>query len=227
MRATEFPCMWSTTLLTLCNSCQLLGWIYNLCECNFIYLCILHPLLYLFLPQLILSSMQLLFFLDLLLQHMQLLLCSILYLHGIFMSRHHLIASISKVSFTTSGFSWACNFVPDLCCQQPSSCLHCVQVCCLLLLLMVLLVVMLLPYYLDALVYEQLDVFIGRRAHINLFGCKPCWAINDVLWICSTKGHCTCDAETQKNTYDAWRHRNIDGKQSVSRKQKKKLRIHW
>ena len=38
----------------------------------------------------------------------------------------HLIAQVSKVSFITSGSAWACNFVPPLCCQKPSSCIHCI-----------------------------------------------------------------------------------------------------
>ncbi len=84
--------------------------------------------------------MQLLFFLELLLEHMQLLLYFVLCLHVIFMSRHHLIASVSKVAFTTSKFAWACNFVLPLCFQQPFSCVRCIQCatfnycssCCLL-----------------------------------------------------------------------------------------------
>ena len=64
---------------------------------------------------------------------------------------------------------------------KPSSYIRCMQVCCLLLLLMVLLVVMLLPYYLDVLVYEQLDVFIGNKPHRHLLGCNPCCALNCVL----------------------------------------------
>lgn len=58
---------------------------------------------------------------------MKLLLCSVLYLPVIFMSRGHLIAWVSKVAFFTSGYAWACNFVPPLCYQQPSTCIHCIQ----------------------------------------------------------------------------------------------------
>jgi len=126
MHASIFPCMQSTTLLTLSTLCQPLGWIYNFYGRSFIHECMLHSLLYLFLLQLILSSMQLFFFLELFLQHMQLLLCSILYLCAIFMLHHHLIAWVSKVSFITSGSAWACNFFLPLCCQQPSSCVHCI-----------------------------------------------------------------------------------------------------
>ena len=60
------------------------------------------------------------------------------------------------------------------------------RVCCLLLLLMVLLAVMLiilmlLPSYLDVLIYEELDVFIGRQAHTHLLECNPLCALNIVL----------------------------------------------
>ncbi len=127
MHTVTFSYIRSTTLLTLFAPCQLLGWIYNLYEHNFIHECMLRPLLYMFLLQLILSSMQLLFFLELQLQHMQLLLCSILYLRVIFLSHPHLISWVSKVSFITSGSSWACNFVPPLCCQQNSSCVCCIR----------------------------------------------------------------------------------------------------
>lgn len=126
MQDVAFPCMRSTTLLTLFNLCQLLGWIHKLYKHNFIHLCMLHPPLYPFLLQLILSSMQLLFLLELFLQHMQLLLCFVLYLHAIFMSCHHLITWVSKVSFITSGSSLAYNSIMPLCCQQPSSCVHCI-----------------------------------------------------------------------------------------------------
>ena len=64
--------------------------------------------------------------LDLLIQHMK-LLCSILCLRMIFMSHRHLIAWVSKVSFIISGSAWACNFVPFLRCQQPSSCIRCIR----------------------------------------------------------------------------------------------------
>ena len=127
MHVVEFPCMRSTSLLTLSSLCQLSGWIYNLYGHSFILLCMLHSLLYMFLQQLILLSVQLLFFLEFLLQYMQLLICSILYLHAIFMSRRHLISSVPKVSFITSGYACACNFVLPLCCQQTSSCIHCIQ----------------------------------------------------------------------------------------------------
>jgi len=140
MHVVAFPCMKSTTPLTMSTLCQLLGWIYNLYGRSFICLCMLRPLLYLFLLQLILLSMPLMLFLELLLEHMQLLLYSILCLLVLFMSHRHLIARVSKVAFTISGFAWACNFVPPLCCQQPSSCVHCIRYvafsccswCCLL-----------------------------------------------------------------------------------------------
>lgn len=57
----------------------------------------------------------------------------------------------------------------------------CMQVCCLQLLLMVLLAVMLLPYYIDVLVDEQLDVFMGRKVHRHLIECIPKCALNDVF----------------------------------------------
>ena len=99
MHVAEFPCMRSTTLLTLSTPCQLLEWIYNLYERNLICACMFHLLLYMFLLQIILSSMQLLFFLEFLLQHMQLILCSFLGLRAVFMSCFHLITSISKADF--------------------------------------------------------------------------------------------------------------------------------
>lgn len=84
------------------------------------------PLVYLFLMQHILLSMQFMFFLDLFLEHMQLLLCSIFYLRVIFTSHHHLITSFSKVSFTIGGSSWAFNFPLPLRCQQDSYYIHCI-----------------------------------------------------------------------------------------------------
>ena len=195
MHATAFPCMQSITLLTLSTPCQQLRWIYNLYGCSFIHEFMLCPLLYRFMLQLILSSMQLLFFLDLLLQRMQLFLYSIICLRVISMSHRHFIARVSDVAFITSGSAWACNFFLPLCCQQSSSCVCRMSVFCLLLLLMVLLVVMLLPSYLDVLVYEQLDFFIGRQDHRHLLGCNPRCALNGVLWLCSPEGHCTFAAE--------------------------------
>lgn len=105
MNVVEFPCMCSTTLLTLSTPCEVLGWIHNLYEFSFIYLCMVRPLLYLVLLQLILSSMELLFFLEFPHQHIELLLYSILCLHTIFMSHHHLINSISISSFIMSGLA--------------------------------------------------------------------------------------------------------------------------
>jgi len=46
---------------------------------------------------------------------------------------------------------------------------------------MMLLVVMLLLSYLDVLIYEQLDVFVGRRVHRNLIDCIPKCALNGVF----------------------------------------------
>lgn len=43
---------------------------------------------------------------------------------------------------------------------------------------MFLLVVMLLPSYLDVLVYEQLDVFMGRQVHRHLIEYIPKCALN-------------------------------------------------
>ena len=51
--------MRSTTLLTMSTLCQLLGWILNLYGRSLIRECMLHPLLFLFLLQLILLSVQL------------------------------------------------------------------------------------------------------------------------------------------------------------------------
>ena len=107
---------------------------------------------------------------------MQLLICSILCLHVIVLSP---LTWISKFSFIISGFAWACNFVPPLCCQQTSSCIH--LVCCLQLLLMVLLALMLLPSYLDILVYKQLDVFMDRRVHRHLIDCISSCTLNSVF----------------------------------------------
>lgn len=44
-----------------------------------------------------------------------------------------------------------------------------------------LLVVMLLLSYLDVLVYEKLDVFMGRQVHRHLIDCIPKCALNDVF----------------------------------------------
>ena len=66
------------------------------------------------------------FFLELLLQHMQLIFCSIFYLRAIFVSCHHFIAGVSKVSFIINGTAWACNFFLPPFCQQPSSFIHCI-----------------------------------------------------------------------------------------------------
>ena len=49
-------------------------------------------------------------------------------------------------------------------------------VCCLQLLFMVLLL-----SYLDVLVYEQLDVFMGRQVHGHLIDCIPKCAMNGVF----------------------------------------------
>ena len=36
-----------------------------------------------------------------------------------------------QIAFTISGSAWSYNFVPPLCCQQPSSCIHCIRfICC-------------------------------------------------------------------------------------------------
>ena len=69
----------------------------------------------------------LMFFLELLLWHMQLHLHSILCNRVTFMSHLHLIDWVSKVAFIMSGSTWTCNFVPPLCCQQPSSFIHCIR----------------------------------------------------------------------------------------------------
>lgn len=106
---------------------------------------------------------------------MKLLLCFFPYLRVIFVSCRHLIASISKVSFITTGSAWACNFVPPLSCQQPSPYIHCVQVYLLLLLLMVLL------FHLDIFFHEQLDVFIDRQVNGHLINFIPSCAPNGVF----------------------------------------------
>jgi len=131
--------------------------------------------------QLIFSSIQLLFFLEVSLQHLQLFLHFSLFLRAILLSCGHLIASISKDTFITSGSAWTCNFASPLHCQQPSSCICHMQVCYLLMLLMVLFIVMLLPFYLDILVYEQLDVFIDRQVHRHLIECIPSCTLNSVF----------------------------------------------
>jgi len=125
---------------------------------------------------------------------MKLLLCSIIHLHEIFMSCHHLIAWVSKVAFIISGSAWSCNFVLPLCCQQPSSCIHCIRCvrwihcvhcihciwcvwyaafrccswCCLL-------------RYLDILVYEQLDIFMSRQSYRHLIDCISKCSLNGVF----------------------------------------------
>ena len=53
-------------------------------------------------------------------------------------------------------------------------------VCCLQLFFMVLLAMMLLLSYLDVLVYEQLDVFMGRQVHGHLIDCITKCALNGV-----------------------------------------------
>ena len=45
----------------------------------------------------------------------------------------------------------------------------------------VLLAVMMLPSYLDVLVYEQLDVFVGRNVHRRLIDFIPKCALNGVF----------------------------------------------
>src|SRR5699024_6928212 len=54
-------------------------------------------------------------------------------------------------------------------------------VCCLHLLFMMLFVMTLLLSYLDVLVYEQLDVFMGRQVHGHLIDCIPKRALNGVF----------------------------------------------
>ena len=95
--------MQSTTLRIMSTMCQLLGWIFNLYGRSFIRECMLCPLLFMFLLQLIHLSMQLHVLPELLLQHFQLLLYSILCLHMIFMSHCHFIAGVSKVAFIING----------------------------------------------------------------------------------------------------------------------------
>ena len=56
MQVATFPYMWSTTLLTMSASYQLLGWISNLYGRSFIRECMLCPPLFLFLLKLILLS---------------------------------------------------------------------------------------------------------------------------------------------------------------------------
>ena len=141
----------------------------------------LRLLLYLFLLQLLLLSVKILFFLEFSLQHLQPLLYFSLCLRVILLSHHHPVASISKVAFTTSGSTWTCNFAPPLRCQQPSPCICRMQVWYLLLLLMVLLIVMSLPFHLDILVHEQLDVFIDRQVHKHLISYIPSCALNGVF----------------------------------------------
>jgi len=118
------------------------------------------------------------FFLELLVQHLQLLLYFFLCLRAILFSCRYLIASVFKDAFITSGFAWTCNFASPLGCQKPSSFLCHVQVYYLLLLLMVLLTVVSLPFHLDILVYEQLDVFIDRKVHRHLIDWIPSGALN-------------------------------------------------
>ncbi len=141
-----------------------LEWIYSSYGCSFIILCMLRLLLYMFRLQLLLSSVQLIFY-----------LCTIL------LSCHLLIASVPKVSFIRSGSVRTCNFPPPLLCQQPPSCMCCMQVYYLLLLLMVLLTVMLLPFHIDILFREELDVFIDRQVHNHLIDCIPNCALNYVI----------------------------------------------
>ena len=83
--------------------CQLLGWILNLYGRSFISECMLHPLLFLFLLQLIRLFVKLHILPKLLIQHMQLLLCSIFCFRVIFMSHRHFIARVSKVAFIING----------------------------------------------------------------------------------------------------------------------------
>ena len=46
---------------------------------------------------------------------------------------------------------------------------------------MMLLSVMLLLSYLDVLVYEQIDVFVGKKVHGHLIDCIPKCALNNVF----------------------------------------------
>ena len=46
---------------------------------------------------------------------------------------------------------------------------------------MVLLAVMLLPFHLDILVHEQLDVFVDKHVHRHLADCIPSCALNNVF----------------------------------------------
>ena len=66
-------------------------------------------------------------------------------------------------------------------CQQPSSYICHIQVCYLLLFLMVLLSMTPLPFHLDILVYEKLDVFMDKQVHRHLIDYIPCCALNGVF----------------------------------------------
>lgn len=55
------------------------------------------------------------------------------------------------------------------------------HVCYLLLLVMVLLSMMSLPFHIDILVHEQLDVFIDKQFHRHLIDCILSCALNGVF----------------------------------------------
>ena len=121
------------------------------------------------------------FFLELLLQHMQILLCFYLFLGMIFVSRHHLIASISKYVSIMSGsdlnlqlcstsmlsttfplHSSSAGVLPSTVVDGAT---HCYVV----------------SIHLDILVHEQLDVFLDRQVHRHLTNCIPSCSLNNVF----------------------------------------------
>ena len=162
-------------------------------------------LLFLFLLQIFHLLCSFMFFLELLLQHMQLLLCSILCLRMIFISRCHLVVQVSKLSFIVTGSSWACNFVSPLCCQQPSSRIHCIQY--------------------DAFIWCSWCCSMWWCCHHILMSLSTnnlmsSWVGNliDTWSTLLSWNHCTYTTKRQMNTCDTWRHGNTHGKKSISQK---------
>jgi len=200
---------------------QLLGWVFNLYGHNFICECMLHPLLFLFLLELIHLSMQIhvlpwvspsvhatpslfhsLSFLDLRVTSSP----HILSLQGFF---HHQWISLSSQFCSTSVLS-------------TTFLLHSLHsVCFLQLLFTILLAVMLLLSYLDVLAYEKINVFVSRQSHRHLIDCIPkcslnsvlefalletlylcCWEADERLWYLETWKHswqATCQSKTKMN----------------------------
>ena len=151
---------------------------------------------------------------------MKLLLCSILCLCVIFMSCCHLIAWVSKVSFIISGSSWSYNFVSPLCCQQTSSCIHCipyvaVSCCSWCYSLWCYYCHILTSFSTNNLISSWVSKLIDIWSTTSLVYYE--WCLR--LW--SLENHCTFTAERHMNTYNTWRHGNTHGKQSVSCKPKR------